>query len=297
MLADFGIARRVDDSSSLTQTNITVGTVAYAAPEQLMGLELDGRADQYSLAPQLLSFDRDAPVPGPQSRRRDQSACFRAAARDRGPQSQTLGPWPGAFQSAGKSPGDRYDTCTDFAYAYISMSCATNLVPTTYRWPRGRQRVTLSQNGARSRKRPRPNPGYTDVVRGEVGRNAEMPCRSEEWDFSTITFGHDEGHLVDVTLSYSTRRVVPLDDPNLVSWRRAGSLMIALAQQCDLPALADVHAEVHVGQRRQVTLLGQGDHRDQPGAGHQVRVVEDCRRDASSMKELHLRDALRRGRM
>jgi hypothetical protein len=62
-------------------------------------------------------------------------------------------------------------------------------------------------------------------------------------------------------------------------------------------ALVGGHAEVHVGQRRQVTLLGQGDHRDQPGAGHQVRVVEDCRRDASSMKELHLRDALRRGRM
>jgi serine/threonine-protein kinase len=46
MLADFGIARRDDDSSGLTQTNMTVGTVAYAAPEQLMGLELDGRADQ-----------------------------------------------------------------------------------------------------------------------------------------------------------------------------------------------------------------------------------------------------------
>ena len=41
---------RVDDSSGLTQSNIALGTVAYAAPEQLMGLTLDGRADQYSLA-------------------------------------------------------------------------------------------------------------------------------------------------------------------------------------------------------------------------------------------------------
>jgi serine/threonine protein kinase, bacterial len=34
----------------LTATNMTVGTVAYAAPEQLMGAEIDGRADQYALA-------------------------------------------------------------------------------------------------------------------------------------------------------------------------------------------------------------------------------------------------------
>jgi serine/threonine protein kinase, bacterial len=49
-LADFGIARRIDDKSGLTATNMTVGTVSYAAPEQLRGESLDGRADQYALA-------------------------------------------------------------------------------------------------------------------------------------------------------------------------------------------------------------------------------------------------------
>lgn len=50
VLADFGIARNIDDISGLTATNMTVGTVAYAAPEQLMGEPVDGRADQYALA-------------------------------------------------------------------------------------------------------------------------------------------------------------------------------------------------------------------------------------------------------
>jgi len=49
-LGDFGIAREVADSSGLTSTNLTVGTVDYAAPEQLSGREVDGRADQYGLA-------------------------------------------------------------------------------------------------------------------------------------------------------------------------------------------------------------------------------------------------------
>ncbi len=50
LLADFGIAGLVGESTGLTATNMTVGTVAYAAPEQLMGKDLDGRADQYALA-------------------------------------------------------------------------------------------------------------------------------------------------------------------------------------------------------------------------------------------------------
>jgi tRNA A-37 threonylcarbamoyl transferase component Bud32 len=50
VLADFGIARRIDDAAGLTATKMAVGTVAYAAPEQLMAGTVDGRADQYALA-------------------------------------------------------------------------------------------------------------------------------------------------------------------------------------------------------------------------------------------------------
>ena len=50
MLSDFGVARNLNDISGLTATNMTIGTVAYCAPEQLMGDPIDGRADQYALA-------------------------------------------------------------------------------------------------------------------------------------------------------------------------------------------------------------------------------------------------------
>ncbi|BDN85383.1 serine/threonine-protein kinase PknH/PknJ [Mycobacterium pseudoshottsii] len=48
LLGDFGIARALDDVG-LTATGSLVATVAYAAPEVLSGLSVDGRADIYSL--------------------------------------------------------------------------------------------------------------------------------------------------------------------------------------------------------------------------------------------------------
>lgn len=50
LLSDFGVARRIDDISGLTATNMAVGSMAYSAPEQLLGQPIDGRADQYALA-------------------------------------------------------------------------------------------------------------------------------------------------------------------------------------------------------------------------------------------------------
>ena len=50
LLADFGIAKAANETHGITATNIAVGTVAYAAPEQLTGSEIDGSADQYALA-------------------------------------------------------------------------------------------------------------------------------------------------------------------------------------------------------------------------------------------------------
>ncbi len=118
LLADFGIARWVQDSSGLTATDMTVGTVAYAAPEQLMGQALDGGADQYALAAtafhlltgqQLFQHDNPAVVIS------NHLTAQPPAIGERIPELSGLGP---AFERAlAKSPADRYETCTEFAEA------------------------------------------------------------------------------------------------------------------------------------------------------------------------------------
>jgi serine/threonine protein kinase len=61
LLTDFGIARRIDDVSNLTEDNVALGTISYVAPEQLLGKALDGRADQYALAATIFHLLTGAP--------------------------------------------------------------------------------------------------------------------------------------------------------------------------------------------------------------------------------------------
>jgi len=49
LLTDFGLARMVEGSASLTNSGAILGTPAYMSPEQGLGQQLDGRSDIYSL--------------------------------------------------------------------------------------------------------------------------------------------------------------------------------------------------------------------------------------------------------
>jgi serine/threonine-protein kinase len=118
LLADFGIARWTNEISGLTATNMTVGTVSYAPPEQLMGAQLDGRADQYALAATAFHLLTGAPPfehANPAVVISQHLSASPPALGDRNPELAALDP---VFAKAlAKKPEDRYERCIDFAHA------------------------------------------------------------------------------------------------------------------------------------------------------------------------------------
>src|SRR6476661_6127566 len=135
LLADFGIARNVDDISGLTATNMTVGTVAYAAPEQLMGEDIDGRADQYALAAttyHLLTGSQLFPHSNPAVVISRHLNSPPPALADTRPELAAVDPVLAA--ALAKDPGDRFARCADFARALAEQaapSAASSAAPTT----------------------------------------------------------------------------------------------------------------------------------------------------------------------
>lgn len=163
LLSDFGIARPIADPSGLTATNLTVGTVAYAAPEQLMGENLDGRTDQYALAATAYHLLTGAPVfqnshpVGVISQHLTAPPPKISALR---PDLRTLDEV--LAKALSKSPADRYPSCEAFADALRSRVQSVDLHPTLVgsqnatraghhsatRPPDGRRRRTVMVAGA-----------------------------------------------------------------------------------------------------------------------------------------------------
>jgi serine/threonine protein kinase, bacterial len=118
LLADFGIARRLSDPVGTGGANIPAGTVAYAAPEVLMGADTDGAADQYALAATAFHLLTGAPPvehsdPGAAVSQLLNNALPRLS--DQRPELERL---DGVFSRAlAKRPADRFASCREFADA------------------------------------------------------------------------------------------------------------------------------------------------------------------------------------
>lgn len=126
MLTDFGIARRADEVNGLTSTNITVGSMSYTAPEQLMGQPLDGRADQYSLAATAYRLFTGAP-PFAHS---NPAVVISHHLNSPPPKLADTKPELAVFDSVmakalSKDAKDRYATCHDFAVALAEAATGT----------------------------------------------------------------------------------------------------------------------------------------------------------------------------
>jgi serine/threonine protein kinase len=118
-LTDFGIARAMLSAGTLTAAGQFLGTPDYAAPEQVNGQPVDGRADQYALAcvafetlTGTVPFKRELPI-----------AVLYAHLSTPPPRVTLIRPdLPSAvdhvlIRALAKSPDERYPSCADFADA------------------------------------------------------------------------------------------------------------------------------------------------------------------------------------
>ena len=117
LLTDFGIAPELEETTG-NATHVPVGTVAYAAPEQLSGADIDGRADQYALAATAFHLLTGAPP----VERFDPAAALRLHLEGAPPrlsdQRPELARLDSVFSKAlAKRPADRFETCRDFVEA------------------------------------------------------------------------------------------------------------------------------------------------------------------------------------
>jgi serine/threonine protein kinase, bacterial len=118
LLADFGVARHLGDVSGITETNVAVGTVAYAAPEQLTGANIDGRADQYALAATAFHLLTG----GPPFQHANPIAVISQHLHEDPPRLSDFRPELAHldevfFQALAKDPADRFDRCREFSAA------------------------------------------------------------------------------------------------------------------------------------------------------------------------------------
>ncbi|MFD5174179.1 serine/threonine-protein kinase [Nocardia sp. NPDC058379] len=127
LVTDFGIARSMGETTSLTSAGSVLGTLAYAAPEQLEGDPLDVRTDVYALGGTLyelltgfVPFQRDSPA-----------AMISAHLIEAPPRPSAGNPaLPPAMDAViaramAKNPRDRFASCGELADAAVAALAGT----------------------------------------------------------------------------------------------------------------------------------------------------------------------------
>jgi len=118
LLTGFGISRRADEINSLTRANLGIGTVSYAAPEQLIDDSIDGRADQYALAGTAFHLLTGSPP----FQHMNPTVVISKSLNEPPPRPSDVKPeliyFDAPFARAlMKAPNERFEQCRDFAKA------------------------------------------------------------------------------------------------------------------------------------------------------------------------------------
>jgi Protein kinase domain len=126
-LADLGLTKHVDSHSGMTGSGELLGTIDYIAPEQISGLQVDGRADVYSFACVLFEC-LTGTVP---YARENQAAVLWAHLHDEVPRATTVNPSlttavdAALARGMAKSPADRFSTALELVAALRAPLDAT----------------------------------------------------------------------------------------------------------------------------------------------------------------------------
>src|SRR3984957_14286181 len=190
-LSDFGLSKSAEVSLGLTAAGQFLGTPDYTAPEQIEGLPVDGRTDQYALACAVFEL-----LTGQAPFHRSESFAAIWAHLHKPPPSLTerrpeLPPAANAVmaRALAKAQVDRYPTCWDFAEA---LRDALDLEP--YRHGSSSD-PGLSRTGPRSASvpltplappaAPKAGPG-ANGANGTNGANGAVPPPGQDTEASEV---------------------------------------------------------------------------------------------------------------
>jgi serine/threonine protein kinase len=121
LLTDFGLMKDIRSATPMTIAGTFIGTCDYAAPEQLLGVPVDGRADVYALGC-LLYETLTGEVPFP----RDSAAATMFAHVELPPPTVAAAPAFDAViaRAMAKPPAARYPTAGELARAAVAAAAA-----------------------------------------------------------------------------------------------------------------------------------------------------------------------------
>jgi len=132
-IMDFGIAR-VAGTEHLTNAGFMMGTPAYMAPEQVMGQEIDARADLYAmgvvfyrLTTARLPFKGDTPFAMAQSQVNDPPTPIHLVRTDLPPWVEEL-----TTRALAKNPDERFQSAIDFHESLARCLAGLPLLPPGY---------------------------------------------------------------------------------------------------------------------------------------------------------------------
>src|SRR3954467_5196608 len=129
-LTDFGLTKRTSSQTGITKTGLFVGTIDYAAPEQIKGCRVDARADVYALGCVLFEMLAGQPP----FRRENEYATMYAHVSEPPPALSSLaaGVSPAldaaVARALAKDPENRFQSTGDFARAVAAAVAGDTVI-------------------------------------------------------------------------------------------------------------------------------------------------------------------------